>query len=362
MKYVYGIVPSHQVHAARLELAGLYGQPLQVISCNGVSAIVSEAVSFDYSGLSKPQLVKLLAQHQQTTEQIMGRTPTLLPVKFGSVLAEGDVLKLLAQARCDLEQALEHVDEQIELELLVIWEPQRVFAQLANHPKIAELRALAQTCPPEEMQRIQIAAGALVKQMLDAQRALYAERTRTALADLASDVEVNAVVNDQVVANLAFLLPRSRQAEFEQRVETLDKALGGELLFKVVGPLPPYSFSTVEIDQILPEDVTWACDQLEVGPAASGEEIRAAYWRQARLHHPDSNPQDADAAALLFKDDNTAYRLLRHCYAVQHRGAVQHEVTPQSSVGSFRCNLAEAAAGGLLRVTISRSSDLAARN
>ena len=27
----------------------------------------------------------------------------------------------------------------------------------------------------------------------------------------------------------------------------LDHEFGGELIFKVVGPLPPYSFSTVEV-------------------------------------------------------------------------------------------------------------------
>lgn len=57
---------------------------------------------------------------------------------------------------------------------------------------------------------------------------------------------------------MAFLLPKSRQAEFDRRVEALDAELGGQLLFKVVGPLPPYSFSTIEIEQILPDDVTWA--------------------------------------------------------------------------------------------------------
>ena len=356
MKYVYGIVPSQQAVAAQLQLTGLHGQPLQTVACNGVTAIVSEAVPYDYAGLPKQQLVKVLAQHQQATERIMQATRTLLPVKFGTMLSACDVEKLLAQSKHDLEQALARMEEQVELEVLVMWDPQRVFAQIAQHPQIAELRAAAEGRTPEEVQHIQMVVGALVKQLLDAQRDYYATRTRDALADLATDVEANAVVNDQVVTNLAFLLPKSRQAEFDRRVEALDAELGGQLLFKVVGPLPPYSFSTVEIEQILPEDVTSASEQLGVEPTATGDEIRSAYLRQARLHHPDNNPND-EQAANIFKDDNTAYRLLRYCHAMQHRA-----VAPQMPETEFRCNFAQAAAGGLLRVNISRSSDLAARN
>ena len=86
MKYVYGIAPSPQVPGADSHLLGLHGAPLQVVAYNGISAIVSEAVPYDYASLPKPQLVKVLAQHQQATERIMQKTTTLLPVKFGTLL------------------------------------------------------------------------------------------------------------------------------------------------------------------------------------------------------------------------------------------------------------------------------------
>ena len=356
MKYVYGVVPSQQMHGKQLHLTGLQGAPLQTVACNGISAIVSDAVPYDYSGLPKQQLVKVLAQHQQATERIMQEMETLLPVKFGTLLSEVDVKKLLAQSKYDLEEALARVDDKVELEVLAMWDPQRVFAQIAQHPQIAALRSQAEGRTPEEVQQLQIAVGVLVKQLLDATREAYASKIRQALSDLACDTELNVVVNDQVVANIAFLLPRSRQAEFDKRVEALDHEFGGQLLFKIVGPLPPYSFSTIEVEQILPEDVAWASEQLGVEPTATGDEIRSAYLRQARLHHPDNNPQDQDAASL-FKDDHAAYRLLRYCLVMQKRAVASD--APESD---FRCDLAQAATGGLLRVNISRSSELAARN
>ncbi|MFN8468300.1 MAG: GvpL/GvpF family gas vesicle protein [Caldilineaceae bacterium] len=74
---------------------------------------------------------------------------------------------------------------------------------MAQHPQIAALRSQAEGKSPQEVQQLQIAVGVLVKQLLDATREAYSYKIRQALSDLAADVEVNAVVNDQVVTNLA---------------------------------------------------------------------------------------------------------------------------------------------------------------
>ncbi|MBK8046192.1 MAG: GvpL/GvpF family gas vesicle protein [Anaerolineales bacterium] len=275
MKVVYGITPTKQVPAAGIAVSGLAGQGLEVVAHNGIAAIVSDAPPFDYASLPKQQLVKVLSQHQYTTEQIMRVTATLLPVKFGTLLNRRDVEKMLAQACPDFTQALDNLKGNIEVELIVIWDPQRVFVELAQTPEIAELLSLAPGLPPEQVQQLQIAVGVRVKQLLDARREQIAQIVQGALSELATDVEANAIVNDQVVANFAFLLPEANQSEFERRVESLDEQFGGNLTFKVVGPLPPYSFGTVEIEHLLPEDIAWAREILGLSFAATGEQIRA---------------------------------------------------------------------------------------
>ena len=50
-------------------------------------------------------------------------------------------------------------------------------------------------------------------------------------------------------------------------------------------------------------------DILGVGRAADEKEIRQAYRRLARQHHPDVNPGDDDAAER-FKSINAAYEVL----------------------------------------------------
>lgn len=355
MKYVYGIVPTPQAPHPNPELVGLHGAPLQVVAHNGLTAVISEAIPYDYESLPKPELVKILAQHQQATERIMQLSATLLPVKFGTLLQPQDVPQLLRQASLDLTSALEKVASHVEVEVVAMWEPQRVFAEIAQDPAVAAMRAEAAGKSPDEVQQVQIRLGVYVMQQMEVRRANYLERIRTALAELADDVEANAIVNDQVVANLAFLLPVGKQAEFDRQVEALDKELGGDLFFKVVGPLPAYSFSTVEVQQVWPDDVSWAQTRLGITGAVTGGEIRAAYLREARLHHPDAHPGDAEALGE-FRDVTRAYQLLRSLHAMQLRSAA-----PQATEPSYRCDVAASAAAGMLLVNICRSSDLAAR-
>ena len=356
MKHLYGIIPSQHKIALGPNLTGVRGERLHTIAHNGITALVSDSAYAEYDGLYKPTLVQMLAEHQRVTEQILPQVDGLLPVKFGTLLSKDEVHTLLAQAHADLEKALHTLTGQVEIEVVATWEPEKVFAELAQDSTIAQLRAAAAGRTPAEVQQIQMIVGQLVKRGLDARRASYQEQLLASLKDAATDLEINPVMNEQVVANVAFLLPTEKQTEFDQKVESLDSQLNGQLNFKVVGPLPAYSFSTVEVVKISPEDVDWARELLELGDSASADEIRAAYLRQARRHHPDTaqaqTAHDEDDVTA-FTDINNAYQLLQHCYTVQAAGR------PSADAAPFRCDFSPLTVDGTLLVNICRSSDLA---
>ena len=55
-------------------------------------------------------------------------------------------------------------------------------------------------------------------------------------------------MDDRMVANLALLLPKPASDALDRRLAELDEEFGSRLNFRCVGPLPPYSFATVEVN------------------------------------------------------------------------------------------------------------------
>ena len=243
----------------------------------------------------------------------------LLPVKFGTLLPDKGVHALLAQSSVDFEAAFQALAGKVEVEVVATWQPDRALAEIAQEPTVVQLRAAAAGRTPAEVQQIQIVLGQIVAAGLEERKAAYQQQILDSFRDMVDDIEINLALNEQVVANLAFLLPSARQAEFDQRIEALDARLNGQIDFKIVGPLPAHSFSTVEVVSISPDDVSWAQALLEVGEAATAEEIRAAFMRQARQFHPDAAP-DNPMAAEKFADINKANQLLRYCHATRISG------------------------------------------
>jgi len=84
-----------------------------------------------------------------------------------------------------------------------------------------------------------------------------------------------------MVMNVAFLVDRAREDEFDDQVRELDSLFGNRITFRVIGPLPPYSFSTVEITRLTTEQVEAARQELDLPERFAEADIRRAYRRLA---------------------------------------------------------------------------------
>lgn len=332
------------------------GFPVHAISHNGIAAIISQSGPLsDYGTMSKPKLVQMLSIHQQVTEKVMQQLPQslMLPVKFGTLLSREEVSTLLAQFHADFNEAFQRLNGTVEVELVVTCQPERIFAEIAQEPTIVQLRQAAAGRTEAEVRQLQIIVGQLVKQAYDARKAAYKKLILEQLSGVASDVEINPVQHDQVVANIAFLLPIDKQAEFDRQVEEIDAQLDGQLNFKIVGPLPPYSFSTIDVQKIEYGTIYWAQEELSIGESATASEIQSAYRQQAKQYHPDVVGEQPEAAAR-FADIKEAYDLLKSYHALQY--GIRQPAVPKEE---FRCAFKGAENESILMINIRRSSELA---
>jgi hypothetical protein len=118
----------------------------------------------------------------------------------------------------------------------------------------------------------------------------------TAVRGVAADMVENALMDDRMIANLALLMARSAGEKLDRQLAALDKEFGERLHFRCVGPLPPYSFATVEVSLPSFEAVDRARRVLSLGERADLAEIKSAFHRQIRQVHPDLVYPDLGAA------------------------------------------------------------------
>jgi uncharacterized short protein YbdD (DUF466 family) len=114
-------------------------------------------------------------------------------------------------------------------------------------------------------------------------------------------------MNDEMITNSAFLIEKNKTEEFEQTIDRLDEEFEGLLKFKLVGPLPCYSFYTIEVKELNPEQVVQAKKELELTEVTSELEIKRAYLEKARIFHPDTQVENREES---FNKINKAYHTL----------------------------------------------------
>ena len=317
MKYLYAILPTPTgSDYDPVAFASPDGR-FEVVTDGTLAAVVSQTTISGYTDLPRGDVMRALTQHQAAIEALM-RKSMLLPVKFGTVLADvGLVRNVLYLGRADFERAFELVGNRGEVDVAVTWDPARIFGEIAQSPEFIASKAEVEALPPDKMIAGKVAVGRLVKEQFDARRNALRDVLVAEITPHAARWRLNAVMDDSMVMNVACLVNADEETALEDRVYELDEQHTGQLNFRLIGPLPPYSFATVEARAVRGEDVAQASELLGLSGNGHGEtfgswtpeQVKYAYYAQARLYHPDAVGNDPVALAQ-FVHMTEAYRLM----------------------------------------------------
>src|ERR671939_76807 len=246
--YIYCVAraqPFEKSGSSLFATPGIGGQDnVRLVTYDDLAAVVSDAPRDGYDVTRE----NLLA-HQRVITQTMTRSD-VLPVAFGTV-AESDQQvqeQLLHAAADELHRALEEVQGCIELELKVLWNEERLFAEImAENDDIRALRDSLAGQPPEATQYERIRLGERVAAAIQRKSEAEAASLLDALEPLAVETRVNENQTDMMLLNAAFLVDKSQEQAFDAKVQALGAAQAGRQIFRYPGPLPPYNFVDIRV-------------------------------------------------------------------------------------------------------------------
>ena len=311
-KYIYGIIINSNETA--LDISGLGGSsPVYTIAHQDLSCVLSDYSGSEFSSMSKEEVVQCLLAHQVVVEHVM-REHAVLPAKFGTVLATSEEARnLLSQGHSRFVDALAWTRDKVEVEVAATWDTGQVLRQISAEPEIARAREAISSRPGQPTLEERIHLGQMVKASMDRRRNSYREQMIRLLKPVAVDVQPNTLVSDEMIMNVAFLVEKANQEQFNSRVRQLNELFHDQIDFRIIGPLPPYSFATVEVTRLSPERMKEARQLLHLGEVISEPEVRKAYRHLAAETHPDRRPGDELAKMRFVRLRQASDLLIAYC-------------------------------------------------
>jgi len=170
---------------------------------------------------------------------------TVLPVRFCTIASSAEELRtMLRQRHSELKGLLKDMDNKFEMGLKAVWKNMHQIYQeiVDDSPTIRELKQKADASPETPENPIRLELGRAVKEALDNKKEKESGQMIPSFKKIILDVKQNRLVGDSMILNAAFLIDRSREKSFDLMIDDLQKKFNDRLLFKYVGPAPPFHF------------------------------------------------------------------------------------------------------------------------
>lgn len=294
------------------------------VSWRDISAVVTDASVVDYTAMPKDALGRLLVRHQQVIEKVMA-THTIVPLRLGTCAASDEhVRRILASGYKTIQDALQKTQDVVEIDVTAcLGDFGSFLRQVSQLPQVVQLKQSFLHKPGGVTVEDQVRIGMLVKQHADKEKQRMSTQIGDALAPIAEESKAHDLMDDKMVLNSAFLIRKDRQEAFDRQVEELNAQSEDQLNFRCVGPLPPYSFYTLEVKTTDLDEVDWARRQLGLyDNLITAEAIKKAHRKVALTCHPDKHP-DVPNIERKFADMSKAYKILLDYYRTS--GRTEHE-------------------------------------
>jgi hypothetical protein len=254
-KYLYCIIKCSRERSFNgVQAVGGRGDEVHTVGFKDLAVVVSDSPDMKYD-VTRANMMA----HQRVIERVMDEGFTVLPVRFGTVTRKDaatpvqDIQHKLLEGRFDeLENLHDQLKERVELGLKALWRDEKaIFGEIvAENRAIRRLRDSLMPYmerAPDATHFDRLRVGELVRAALDRKRQTEAKRILSRIRPMAERIRENKVIMDRMVLNAAFLVDKAREQACDEAVRKLGEELGERMVFKYVGPTPPFNFCEIVV-------------------------------------------------------------------------------------------------------------------
>lgn len=242
-QYLYCFYRGSQPETFTSKGMGERGDPVVTIIYKDLTAVVSTSPEAEYDSSRRNMM-----NHTRVLEEVMDRH-SILPVRFNTIAPDKETVnRLLVDRHVELMGELARMEGKIEMGLKALWFEGIIFDEiLAERPDIRQLRDSLQGKSPERTYYERIHLGELVEKAVVEKRKADEDRIVEQLRPFAVETKLNDIFGDRMILNAAFLVERKQEPKLDASIQALDQEWKQRVLFRYVGPVPPYNFVNLVI-------------------------------------------------------------------------------------------------------------------
>ncbi|MBU1344134.1 MAG: GvpL/GvpF family gas vesicle protein [Proteobacteria bacterium] len=307
-QYLYGFVFSEL--GQNFTCKGLDDQDVYFKNRGSLSLAMSDFKMIDFSALPQKEMLHYLTQHHHAIETIMENL-CIIPFKFGTMIKHPDqIIKIFTSSYDQIRKKFTVLKDMVEMDVMVFFNDfDQVFNEIKELPSIEQFKQELSPGSTQDLHDAQIKLGKMVNSVLDEKRNGIRKIIFDRLSDVSADILTNDITQDSMVTTLALLIKKKEYSVFEKRIEDLDRYFNGTIDFKIVGPLPFYSFYTLTLHKGNFKELDFARQTLNLPGKAVLAEINESYKKLSKACHPDNDSHNKDLARK-FEDLNKSYQII----------------------------------------------------
>ncbi|MBI5789439.1 MAG: GvpL/GvpF family gas vesicle protein [Candidatus Schekmanbacteria bacterium] len=239
-RYLYCIVA--EAKGRTYGAFGINGSDVYSVSDGKMAALVSDVPNQKI----RPER-RNIAAHQEVLKRLMAQG-TVLPMSFGVIADSSDgILKILSLNQGVFLAQLKRVENKVEMGLRVSLDAPNLFDYFVQtHPEMRSERDRVFGVNREPSQGEKIELGQMFARILEEDRLFFTGMVEEILNPLCFEIKRNPPHNEHQIMNLACLIAKNAQSDFEAGVFKAAGLFDDNFAFDYNGPWAPHNF--VEID------------------------------------------------------------------------------------------------------------------
>ncbi|MGG3572931.1 GvpL/GvpF family gas vesicle protein [Bacillus gobiensis] len=189
-----------------------------------------------------------LMTHQKVISSVMAQNDTVIPISFGNVFqTKRDVEVLLENLYPQFAKLFPEIKGKMELGLKVIGKKEWLETAIKEKPEVEKMKQSMQGKSQNAQYYDRIRLGGMAQNFF---ASLQNEVKKDIFVPLKEDsiaAKINEPIGETMLLNAAFLIDRSKEEPFDQKVNEVHEKWKDKVQFKYSGPWPAYNFINIKL-------------------------------------------------------------------------------------------------------------------